>query len=357
MRVAALAVLLLALPAGAAAEEAKPAAAAPAKPGGRLRIEQTEVDAGVVVRGREAKVVFLLHNLGEGELKILEARPSCGCTVASFDSSIPPGGEGKVTAIVRTETFRGPIEKGLTLTTDDPAAPTTQLRIKANVVGSVAVLPRPSLQFPVAKTWEYSSRLLLRKDPTETGELAVTDVTTSVPWLVASAHTVGAKEAKDGELPDPEPGDMILEVSVAENAPRTQGSQSVTFRSGLPREPEVTIPVSVVLEVPFRVTPSPLVLRPAAEGTKERTGVLSATLRPGLAKEKLTAVASPDPFSVKLEPIGNREYRALVTWKPSSPDAAREGNVIFRLGEESLTVLLRMSEENAALEPPAALKP
>lgn len=65
---------------------------------------------------------------------MLGAKPACGCTVAGFDATVLPAQTGKVTATVKTEGFHGPIDKQVTLTTDDPLAPTALLHIKANVV-------------------------------------------------------------------------------------------------------------------------------------------------------------------------------------------------------------------------------
>jgi len=49
--------------------------APPAKPGGRIQVEQEVVDVGDVVRGQEAKGTFLLKNVGEQTLKVLSAKP------------------------------------------------------------------------------------------------------------------------------------------------------------------------------------------------------------------------------------------------------------------------------------------
>jgi hypothetical protein len=81
-------------------------------------------------------------------------------------------------------------------------------------------------------------------------------------------------------------------------------------------------------------------------------GLISAVLRPGLGKEPLKATASPDPFGVKIEPDGPRKYKAIVTWKPNGPDTPKEGSVVFRSGEESLTVIVRVTDPRTILQAP-----
>ena len=277
--------------------------------------------------------------------------------MASFDQAIPPGQVGKVSASMKTENQRGQVEKTITVTTDDPTRSVVTLRIKANVVGSIVMLPRPGLAFPTGLNWDYSGKLIIRKDETEKGELAVTDVTTSAPWLVVRTRKIESSEPAAEGIPATMPGDYVLDVSVAEDAPKTQGGFNVKFKTGLPREPEATIPVSVILQNPMRVSPSPLLISPPADPAKEATGTVTAILRPGLS-EALKASASPEPFSVRVEPDGPRRYRATVAWKPNGPDTPKEGNVVFRAGDESLTVLVRVADPKAAfLRPPAPRAP
>lgn len=313
---ATLAAALLSFAGAGAAEEPKQGEAAQ-KPTGRAAFEQEVVDTGQVVRGQTASATFVIKNVGADTLKVLSAKPSCGCTVASFDATIPPGGSGKVMASVKTEHFRGPIAKAVTVTTDDPVRPVVELQIQANVVGSVNVLPRAGLALPTAPEGDYVAKILLRKDETEKGDLAVTDVVSSVPWLMARARKVRAVEPAAGDLPEALPGDYVLEVSVGDDAPKSQAAHTVTFKTGLPREPEVTVPISVSLLNPLRLQPWRLYLEPASS-RDEASASLSAVVRPGLGNETLKATISPEPFTVKIEPDGERRYKATVTWKPSA---------------------------------------
>lgn len=268
--------------------------------------------------------------------------------MASYDEVIPPGQAGKVTATVKTENYRGPVEKSITVTTNDAKQPTFQLRIKATITGSVVLLPGHGLSFPSGANWNYSGRLLIRKDETETGGLKISDVTSSAPWLRASARRVEEVEPAAQGLPEARPGDYILDVSVDGAPPKGQPSQRVKFKTSLTREPEVTVPVSVVVPAGLTVVPSTITLAQPKPG-EEATGALTATIRPGLEKEKLEAVASPDAFQVKLEPVGPRRYKAIVSWNPNAEAAATQGTIIFRLGkEESVTVLVRVGQAHAS---------
>ena len=96
-----------------ALEAQKPAVAkAPAKAASgapKIEVVPETKDAGTVAKGNVVDAVFVVKNSGGADLVISDARPSCGCTVASFDRVIKPGAEGKIKSSVDTKSFSGPI--------------------------------------------------------------------------------------------------------------------------------------------------------------------------------------------------------------------------------------------------------
>ena len=101
--------------------------------GPALAIDKAIEDAGNIRAGERIQAVFVIRNEGSAELRITDARPSCGCTVATFDRSIDPGKSGAVRATVETRGMSGPIAKTVTVVSDDPAHPQAVLTIRAVV--------------------------------------------------------------------------------------------------------------------------------------------------------------------------------------------------------------------------------
>src|SRR3954469_14602386 len=99
----------------------------------RLTIVEPVKDYGTIPKGEKLDWAFVVKNTGSTDLQIIAAKPGCGCTVADFDKVIKPGETGKVTAHVDTTNFAGPIAKTVTLETNDPTTPTSQLTIHAIV--------------------------------------------------------------------------------------------------------------------------------------------------------------------------------------------------------------------------------
>ena len=104
-----------AAPQAQAAKPAPPAQAAkPAAPGKtvaapKIEIGQETRDMGTVPKGQVIETDFVIRNSGGSDLIISDARPSCGCTVSSFDKVVKPGAEGKIHTSVDTKSFSGPI--------------------------------------------------------------------------------------------------------------------------------------------------------------------------------------------------------------------------------------------------------
>jgi hypothetical protein len=76
---------------------------------------------------------FWFKNQGLGELKILSAKPSCGCTVASFTETTP-GMSGGSVVVKYFSASPGFINKSITVTTNDPNNGIVILRIKGETI-------------------------------------------------------------------------------------------------------------------------------------------------------------------------------------------------------------------------------
>jgi hypothetical protein len=374
---------------GAQAPGAFPPAGPAPTPAGRDADGWKVVDLGDVVRGALVTAVFEVPNGGVEPLRILDVRADCPCLKVTFDASIAAGGTGKVTAVLDTGSLSGPQERLIALTTNDPASPSRILRLKVKVAGSIEVLPRPYLSFPNYPSWGFEAKLLIRAAGSDRAALKLEEPATSVPWLVARARKVEKPEPLPGGLPAAASGDWILDVSVTDAAPVGQSRQEVRIRTGLPTQPELTLMVGVAIQKALQADPPSLVLN-VPPGSREAMALFTVIVRPGAPLDPakpagaptggdqdgkgaagsraespaapgadeavrsggtVQAFASPEPFSVTLEPAGERRYRAVVGWKGDDARAARAGSVVLTLGGETLAVPVRVVDHPA--DPPA----
>jgi hypothetical protein len=227
--------------------DTKPATVATPK----ISIDPMTKDVGTVAKGERIEAVFAVKNTGTQDLVISEARPSCGCTVASFDKTIKPGQTGKITASVDTKNFNGPITKSVTVVSNDPENPQLALTIKAVVKPYVEVAPQEFVRFSTIKGDPASADLILfsaEKDfhPT-VGE-------SSQPYLQAQILPADEKQKLD------RPGTQYkLHVTLGPSAPLGVLNAPIRIKTGVAKQPEIEIRVAGIVRDRLSVTPATVV--------------------------------------------------------------------------------------------------
>jgi hypothetical protein len=233
--------------------QAKPAAPAQAAPGKavaapKIEIAQETKEMGTVPKGQVIETDFLIKNVGGSDLVITDARPSCGCTVSSFDKLIKPGAEGKVHTSVDTKSFSGPISKSVLVVSNDPDRPQMNLFVKALVKPFVDVAPQAYVRFSVVKGDPASQDVVLISE--EKG-FKPTVAETAQPYVKAEVSPAGDKDKIAGR-----PGEQYkLAISVTPDAPEGLLNAPVRLSTGVAQQPTLEIPVSGIVRPRVSVTP------------------------------------------------------------------------------------------------------
>jgi hypothetical protein len=240
----------------------------------------------------------------------------------------------------------------VTVTHDDPSQGPIQLNVQANIVGSVEILPFPSLQLARRRRgFDKPALLIVRKDSTEQGTLNFEGLTSSVPWIKVSARTVTAQEPAVEGLPAALPGDVVLSVQAQADAPIGNHTENLTFMTGLAREPKVTVPVTVYVQGPVTLQPTELILTPAADATNSASGQVLAALREDVDVKSVTASADSNAFSVRIDPSGAQAFRLLVDWTGKGKHPAMDTKIHVRVGKETIDLPVRVNPPKAAQVP------
>lgn len=235
------------------AKGAKPADAKQATAGKPVAAPKIDVipetrDAGTVPKGQVLDATFVIKNTGGSDLIITDARPGCGCTVASFDKVIKPGEEGKVVSHVDTKTFSGPIAKSILLVSNDPDRPQINLFIKAIVKPFVDVLPNAYVRFSVIKGDSESQNVILVSEE-KTFKPAVAEA--AQPYVKAEVAPAGEKDKIPGHLGE----QFRLKLTVTGDAPEGLLNAPVRITTGVTQQPTVEIPVAGIVRARVQVTP------------------------------------------------------------------------------------------------------
>lgn len=252
---------LLSVMAAPCAPPAPPAEAGEPK----LVMEKTEFDAGKVAAGEIIRVDFPVRNMGRAPLHIFDIKKDCGCLVPSFDKQILPGATGHVKVALRSAGFQGPVEKHVYMETDDPAAGSVSLTIKAIVPRAVEVTPGTEVQMRVTRGSAASTEVTLRS--TDETPLAIGPMDSSLPYVTV--------EVVPGGQDDHE---ARLRLTVTADAPTDTFEARIAVSTGHYRLGQIVLRLSVQPAATVTVQPTHLSfgrVRPSEKGPLTRVLTLA----------------------------------------------------------------------------------
>lgn len=291
-------------------------------------------DVGTVPKGDKIVHDFQIRNDGDAVLEILNIQPACGCTVAEFDKTIAPGQTGKVHAVVDTSTFGGPIAKGMSVFTNDPATPQLELTIRAKVEPYIAIKPGYA-RYVTVQGEPVEGDITQTLWATDGSSMDVVGVDSPWPYLKVSFH-----EAKPEErLPDIQGKQWRVEMKLGNDAKVGPLAEYVTVRTNHPKQKIVQIPVTGFVRPVVAVTP-----QVADFGTVELKEPMEKVINVrNFATEpiKVTGVEeSIQGIDVKLQSLNEgREYQVQLTLNPNLPKGAFDGKLTIRTDSAKVPVL------------------
>ena len=100
----------------------------------QLRVDPPEWNFGKIASTQIVRHTFLLWNTGGSTLYIRDLTVTCGCTAVDVSSkSIEPGKNASLTVKIEPDAKEGPIEKTITIATNDPNRPLAVLKVRAEI--------------------------------------------------------------------------------------------------------------------------------------------------------------------------------------------------------------------------------
>ena len=288
----------------------------------RIAVAETVKDVGKVRKGDKVEIEFELANQGDGPLKIKEAQPSCGCTVASFDKEIAPGKSGKVRAVLATDSFDGPIAKHVTVLSNDPDSPRLVLTIKVDVQSFLRTSPTYARILQVQS--QPPEKIGLNLWATDGKVIEIQSIETPFEWVVATARRPTDAE----KTPDVSPDQWRLEISLTPEAPLGPLKDAILVKTSHPEEPELEIPLSGNVRQVLHVQPAEADFGKQSK-RKEVQKVVLKLFNFGKEPVELRTAESDLPFvtaAISAEEPGRR-FRVELQLAPDAPKGKFEGHV------------------------------
>jgi len=155
----------------------------------QLAWEQTQIELHPKAGDAEAVANFKYENKGKTPIKITSTKSSCGCTVASLKKdTVAPGEKGEVVATFKIGGRTGVQQKTVTVETDDPTQPVTNLLLKAVIEQPIELLPT----FVFWQTGEAPKAKVVKLKASKDVALTKVDVISSTPLFTATVEKGGA---------------------------------------------------------------------------------------------------------------------------------------------------------------------
>ncbi len=301
------------------AGQAKPAEAKPTGPQPAMDIPDKIKDFGTVPKGDKIKATFLVKNTGAAPLQINQVRPTCGCTVANFDHTIPAGGTGKIEAEVDTTGFTGPITKAVLVFTNDPTTPQANLVIKADVRAFVEAIPRNLLRFNVLQGEPATDKVILAS--ADGSDFKVTGVDTGGGPYKVTTSEVSEKE----RVPDRKGSQWEVAVTVPADAPEGVLNQRITVKTTAPKAPEVLLSVSGVVRPIVQVVPPQLDFGTVPADAPVGRNLILINNRQGAELQVSKAEVDNANFTTEVIPLQpGQRFQVAVSLQPGLPKGTQK---------------------------------
>lgn len=294
--------------------------------GPEFHVEAREIDLGEVIRGESRDGVFTIHNRGDAPLHLTRVKPACGCTLADYDEIIAPGESGEIRVTVHTKSLNGEVARAVAVDTNDPNQARLNLVIRVVVRASVAILPAANARLSNVRKGAGRVLLLVKKDPSENGELRIHDLRASVPWITLESRRLTANRPAGDGIPTGRVNDWIIEMGIGETAEYGSRNERISFSTGLEREPEISFPVGVVVRPPVHTSVQQVTIVPG-----QPVEPLLLVVRRGLDVATLQVEADPDSLDIEVTKTGPRHFKVELQWEGGE---SVEGSLSIRIADK-----------------------
>ncbi len=223
-----------------------------------LKFELTSHDFGKIPDSKPVSYDFKFKNTSDKVVNIVNATGSCGCTVPTFEKQHQPGGEGKITATFNPAGRNGREVKTVTVYLDDPATPTLQLQIIADVQKRIIVEP---MQVYMGEVNFKTSR---DQTVTLTGRAENFDVTTAE--VQGSGFKLTPVSKDKVEVSGEQLNRVTYKVTIDDTLPINRVQANAVFTTNDPLSP--TVNVSLIADVvgQLRLSPPQIGVKMSAAG-------------------------------------------------------------------------------------------
>ncbi|MBL9089335.1 MAG: DUF1573 domain-containing protein [Planctomycetia bacterium] len=309
-------VVVATLPRRARAEDAPatgapPAGAPVAAP--RVTFDREAHDFGPSAQEQELRADFRLTNAGTAPLVVKNVRADCGCAGGAVDATeLAPGATTTIRVLFRTLTMSGTLHKRIMVDTNDPARPTAELKLKADVFQGIVLAPARFFFGDVAAGSKPSTsmRVVYREGY-------------GTPFKLTGVEAPNLDVAVEPK-PCDDAGWHGYELTATFKSPPKVGTVSgvVIVRTDDPKYPRFTVPVQAFVSGKIWLDRRSISLGIVPAGRGRETAVIARAFGPGVELGTVTAKARKGVVEAKVVPSG-KEWVVTIRL----PESAAPGRI------------------------------
>jgi len=297
----------------------------------RVVFEKTDHDFGEIAPEQEYVHRFVFRNDGGSLLQIGEIRTTCGCTVVEPASkSLSPGEASSLEVRYRTSRQPGDPVKKIMIQTNDPRQPVVTLSVTGQIVTDLEYAPYSVRWNHQPPDQPVQEEVYFRPDDPAT--FRITEVRSGAPWLSAEAQPLD--DGRTRLVVRYVPGRLD------EGAGETLNS-FIRLETTSQSYPQLQLPVFLRLLQEYAVIPPRLFLYTRAGESVQRDIIIKNNKG---RRFTITGVDSSQA-SIQATVIKNGEVANVVRVEAAAAEATgfRTGEILVRIGPETVTVPLRLS--------------
>lgn len=256
--------------------------------------EQPSFDFGSLDSTQTATHEYVLVNKGTVPLEITQARPSCGCTVASIsEKTVAPGAETRITAVLNLAGRSGPQHKTITVESNDPKQPQLTLTLQGSVGEIVSVQPSQIALGQIAADANASTEVIITSGNGQAFKILTAE--SSAPYLTTAITT-----KEDGKS---------YGVQITTKGPMISGpiNANVHITTDHPSKSTIDIPVNGMVAGDLIVAPQDITLSEQPDQTVTRYVIVRSGNNTAF---EVKSIEPPDPsITVQVFPFGVNGFR------------------------------------------------
>jgi hypothetical protein len=221
----------------------------------RVLVEQPSKDLGIVALGADPEATFTIENRGGSPLEIVVAPVPTGLRVVHADRAIAPSASGTVRVAV--DTFRAGMtsEWKVAATTNDPATPTLELTVKADVRAFLTVEPATA-RFNFVQYGREGGTVHILSAQDET-PIEILGVDSPAEFITATWRELKTPAERVADVPGRQ---WRIELTIKGEAAVGPIGGYAIVRTNHPRQPRAFLSVTGFVRPLFAVTPPAVAL-------------------------------------------------------------------------------------------------